>query len=229
MPVIIDQEFQFQLPQGFVVLEGPNGAGKSTLLRGLAAYAESLGIEPRTTFEPGDTELGAEIRKILLSGQARSAEAELFLFAADRAQHVSSVIRPTMEAKQLVLSDRYLYSTEAFQGFGRGISRAMLQTVNKIAVSGTLPDLVFLLDLEPELGLQRARSRASADDDSFEDEEIAFHDRLRKGFLELAESRPEPFVVLDAAQSEDRVLEDAAKIFRNYLDALSAHWQVPQD
>ena len=191
----------------FVVLEGVNGAGKSTLQRRLQAELVRSGLEVTMTHEPGATPIGKEIRSLLLGDRAphRDPLTELLLFTADRAEHVRSVIRPALARGAHVLCDRYFYSTIAFQGYGRGLDRAVIQQLTNIAVGETLPDLVILLNLDPASGLRRTRGRV--DSDAFEREELAFHERLHAGFLTLADDRPERFLVVDAMQSADAVFE----------------------
>jgi dTMP kinase len=215
----------FQAPKGFLVLEGVNGAGKSTLLKRLKAYAESLGFEVLTTFEPGATPQGKELRRILLEGAPSKVAplSELFLFAADRHEHVQQVINPALASRKLVLCDRYLYSTLAFQGYGRGLNRSTINQLNSLAVGQTLPDLVLLLDLDAKEGLRRTKTRAgssAATVDSFEAEELSFHEALRKGFLEIAKEREEPFLILDAAKSPDQVYETASAALKALLEKL---------
>jgi dTMP kinase len=206
------QDFSPTISKGFVAVEGVNGAGKSTVL----SYLEKTLVEQEfsvcRTFEPGHTMLGADLRRLLLRerGIPRCSTAELLLFGADRAQHVHEVIEPALKRGALVLSDRYLYSTVAFQGYGRGIDLNTIHQVNELAVSGCYPDLVLVLDLPAEVGLKRTRGRDNGgDEDSFEQETLSFHTRIRNGFLEMAKTRPEPFIVIDAQQSIEVVCETA--------------------
>lgn len=213
--------FKPECGSGFIVLDGVNGAGKSTQLQNLLTFLTDKGIPCTTTREPGGTEFGTHIRSIILGSKPYPIHplAESFLFAADRAQHVAEVIQPAIQSKTAIISDRYYYSTLAFQGYGRGLDLNELEIINQIAIAGTVPDLVFLFDLDPVIGLQRTRSRASAEHDSFEQEEIAFHMQLREGFLELSNRLPEPFVILDAAQSADAVWQQMLPFVTTWLDA----------
>lgn len=215
----------FQAPKGFVVLEGVNGAGKSTLLKRLKTYTESLGFETITTFEPGATPQGKELRRMLLEGKPSKVAplSELFLFAADRHEHVQQIVRPALSKGKVVLCDRFLYSTLAFQGYGRGLDRGVINHLNNLAVGDTLPDLVLLLDLDAKEGLRRTKGRSEtgpATADSFEAEELSFHEALRKGFLEIAKERSEPFLILDAAQPPDLVYETACAALKSMLGKL---------
>jgi dTMP kinase len=221
--IVCSDTCQFSKPSGFIVLEGVNGAGKTTLLSRLKSFMDNAGVEVCSTREPGAGSLGAAIRSIVLSPQGKPSSpwAEFFLFAADRAEHVKSVIAPALERKQIVLCDRFLYSSEAFQGYGRGLSLDEIKRVNDIAVQGVYPDLVFLLDLPAEVGLRR-NATTQKGDDSFELEELGFHQRLRDGFLTLASERPEQFVVLDASQPAEAVAAEALKVMAKYLEVYTA-------
>jgi dTMP kinase len=201
------ENFTPKQAKGFLVVEGVNGAGKSTVINAINQHLIQSGIDVVKTFEPGDTQLGKELRRLLLNAPEikRHSTAELLLFGADRSEHVDTVIKPALDKKHFVLSDRYLYSTIAFQGYGRGLSLDLINQVNSIAVRDTLPDLVILLDLDPEEGLRRTKGRLNTQKDSFEQEELAFHHRLRNGFKVLAEDRTEPFLIIDAGQSAKEV------------------------
>jgi dTMP kinase len=192
----------------FVAFEGINGCGKTTLMRGLSERLRSGGAQVVDTREPGGTPLGTEIRKLLLAwdGDKKSDRAELLLFAADRAEHIDKVIRPSREAGSWVLCDRFIYSTITFQGHGRGIRRDWIDQANTLAMQGFLPDLVVLLDLDPITARARVEARVGNGRDSFEEEELSFHTRIRNGFLECADSLPTPFLVLDATQSPEELL-----------------------
>jgi dTMP kinase len=192
----------------FVAFEGINGCGKTTLMRGLSERLRSGGAQVVDTREPGGTPLGTEIRKLLLAwdGDKKSDRAELLLFAADRAEHIDKVIRPSREAGSWVLCDRFIYSTITFQGHGRGIRRDWIDQANTLATQGFLPDLVVLLDLDPITARARVEARVGNGRDSFEEEELSFHTRIRNGFLECADSLPTPFLVLDATQSPEELL-----------------------
>jgi len=206
-------QLQFKDPKGFIVLEGVNGCGKSTLQKKLAKEVSRLGFSTLCTREPGGTRLGNELRGILQEGRVGKISdiAELLLFAADRAQHIEEIIKPALQNCQIVISDRYFYSTTAFQGYGRGLDQTLVQRINESAVRGCLPDIVLLLDLDPEAGLRRnAKDIASCSSkDTFETEDLPFHERIRQGFLKIAKSEVTPFVQIDASKSEDDVFKDA--------------------
>lgn len=196
----------------FVTVEGVEGAGKSTLLGLLAGEFERRALPFVRTREPGGCALGARIRPLLLDVSSRVDErAELFLFLADRAQHVAETIRPALQRRAWVLCDRYADSTIAYQGYGRGMDVETLQRLNDYATGGLWPDKTLLLDLPVETGLSRALARNGREgltesEGRFEAEEQAFHQRIREGFLARAERWPERFCVLDARLSPEELL-----------------------
>ena len=189
----------------FLTVEGVEGSGKSTLLDSLAARLEAEGRSVMRTREPGGSSLGAHIRPLVLSaGHKPDPRAELFLFLADRAQHVAEVVKPALAAGTLVLCDRYADSTIAYQGYGRGMDVDRLQQLNDFATDGLWPDLTLLLVLLVETGLLRATRRnattgLSRAEGRFEAETLAFHERIRQGFLARARCYPDGVRVLDAA------------------------------
>ena len=199
----------------FVTLEGVEGAGKSTLMSLLAAQLEALSLPFIRTREPGGCSLGASIRPLLLNVSSHVDDrAELFLFLADRAQHVAETIRPALERGEWVLCDRYADSTIAYQGYGRGMNVDRLQELNEYATHGLWPDKTILLDLPVETGLARALARngregLSLSEGRFESEELAFHQRIREGFLLRAKRWPERFCVLDARLAPEELLLQA--------------------
>lgn len=215
-------ELNFPNPRGFVVLEGVNGAGKSTLQKKLAEALIKLGVDPICTREPGGTKLGLELRALLQEDRVGrlSEVAELLLFGADRAQHVDEIIRSAIHKKRFVISDRYFYSTVAFQGFGRGLNLDLVEQINKSAVRDCFPDLVLLLDLDPNEGLRRNTSLASNKllKDTFENENIAFHTRIRDGFLKIAQDSQTPFVLINASKEPESVFADSMAAIKKLLE-----------
>jgi dTMP kinase len=189
----------------FIAFEGGEGAGKSTQVRRLQEWLTNEGLVCRATFEPGATPSGAGIRSIVLdrahTGIAPRSEA--LLYAADRAQHVQDVLRPALDAGEVVITDRYVDSSLAYQGAGRTIPLDDVRMLSRWATQGLQPDLTILLDLPPEIGLARARGRATAD--RLESESLDFHQRVRQTFLALAEADPDRYVVVDARQDPDEI------------------------
>lgn len=197
----------------FVVFEGGDGVGKSTQTRLLADWLRSRGHEVIVTFEPGEGPIGRQIRDILLSPDTEdlSPRAEALLFAADRAQHVHSLIEPALRRGATVISDRYVDSTLAYQGAGRALDVAEIERINWWATGDLRPDLVVLLDLDPERGLA-----AAGVPDRMELAGSDFHDRVREGFLALAAKDPERYLVLHARDS----IENMAAAVRTRVAAL---------
>lgn len=199
----------------FLTVEGIEGSGKSTLISALAERLEAEGKPVLCTREPGGCPLGTQIRPLLLRvDQKPDPMAELFLFLADRAQHVAEVIRPALAAGTQVLCDRYADSTITYQGYGRGMDVDWLHRLNDFATGGLWPDRTLVLDLPPETGLRRATRRneglgLSQAEGRFEAESLAFHERIRQGFLDRARRWPERFCVLDATLPPPALAERA--------------------
>ena len=193
----------------FVVFEGGDGVGKSTQAGLLAEWLSDQGREVVRTFEPGDGPVNAQIRQILLSRATENLapRAEALLYAADRAHHVATVVRPALARGEVVIQDRYLDSSVAYQGAGRVLDATEIRDLSLWATEGALPDLTVLLDLDPS----SARARLDADEkpfDRLEAEKSEFHARVRAAFLALAEAEPARFVVLDASRPPGELAAD---------------------
>lgn len=189
----------------FITLEGIEGSGKSTQIPHIVAYLEQRGHTCLVTKEPGGTAIGEQIRSILLDpgNSGLDATAELFLYEADRAQHVSRVIGPALEAGKTVICDRFSDSTVVYQGAARGVEAELIKRLNGIVQGAYRPDVTFLLDLPPEIGLSRAWHQIESGlrqsrETRFEREKIRFHEKVRQGYLSLAEDEPDRFRVIDA-------------------------------
>ena len=209
-------------PRGvFVTLEGPDGSGKSSLLRGLAGRLAAAGCDVVATREPGSTPLGEQVRRLVLDTEPkidRTGRADALLFAASRAQHVHEIIRPALERGALVVCDRYTDSSMAYQGAGSGVPLDELAAVQRFATGGLVPDLTILLDLPVEAGL----ARKSAEVTRFEAyQDVAYHQRVRDGFLAFAAADPERYAIVDATLDEAAVL-DAAMAALERLAPLAA-------
>lgn len=197
------------MPGFFISFEGGEGVGKSTQIARLADRLRAEGREVVVTFEPGGTDLGQAVRRILLTpGNHVTPRSEALLYAADRAHHVETVIEPALAAGKVVICDRYADSTFAYQGAGRALDAADVRRVMDFAVAGRWPDLTLLLDVDPRIGL--ARARGGGEGDRIEAEGLEFHDAVRRGFLDLAAESPERFVVIDASGSLDDVTGEIA-------------------
>lgn len=198
----------------FVAFEGGDGSGKTTQMDALARWLQARGENVVLTKEPGGTAVGERVRSLLLDPRVAGLDprAEALLYAADRAQHVADVVRPALESGKVVLSDRFLDSSLAYQGVARGLGVDHVLRVNEWATGGLMPDLVVLLKVDADTGL----SRAGDDADRIEREGGGFHDRVGDAYLELARRWPDRFVVIDAGRSKAEVHEDVVKAFRDH-------------
>ena len=203
----------------FISLEGIDGVGKSTQSDLLEEFLRSQGREVVRTLEPGGTELGQEIRHLLLHRKGDVApRAEALLYAADRAHHVATKIRPALERGEVVLTDRYLDSSVAYQGVGRALRAQDVRDISMFAVEGLLPDLTILLDLEASAAAERRRSTGEAPD-RLEQEKIEFFEAVRQAYLDMAAAEPNRWLVIDARESVD---EMQAKIRKRVAELLGA-------
>lgn len=196
----------------FITFEGIEGTGKTTQITRVKEYFESMGREVLLTREPGGSRIGKELRKMLLHVDNKdiAPTAELFLYLADRAQHIAQVVRPAVEAGKVVLCDRFADSTVVYQGYGRGLDVAVLQQLNEVAVDGLWPDLTIVLDIDPVVGLKRATQRnaeegKAAEEGRFEAEHISFHNRIREGYLAWAKLNKDRIKVAKADGTPDEV------------------------
>ncbi len=207
-------------PHGvFVCFEGGEGAGKSTQARLLRDRLEADGHVVRLTREPGDTPVGAEVRRIVLDPAtgALADRTEALLYAADKAEHVHAVVGPALAAGEVVITDRYVDSTLAYQGAGRSLPADELEWVARWATGDLRPHLTVLLDLEPSEGLTRFEER-----DRIEGESVAFHQRVRVEFLRLAAEDPDHYVVLDARAGVEQIADEVHARLRPVLPEVPA-------
>ncbi|TVQ15455.1 MAG: dTMP kinase [Leptolyngbya sp. DLM2.Bin27] len=223
------------MPGRLLVFEGVEGCGKSTQLQQLQSalrqhgsfqQLQRQGVLPQllVTREPGGTELGLGLRQLLLGYHGVApmvSRAELLLYAADRAQHVEAVIKPALAAGSWVLCDRYIDSTVAYQGYGRGLDLAQIDQLNLVATGGLMPDLTLWLKLDAATGLARTRQRGAAD--RMEQADLAFHQRVQRGFETLAVQHPERIVAIDAAAPVEAVAADIFAVVEGYLQ----QWYTP--
>ncbi|MCF2908198.1 dTMP kinase [Pseudoalteromonas sp. DL2-H2.2] len=202
------------MSKGFMlVCDGSNGAGKTTVIQGIADYLEQKGYDVVLTREPGGTPIGEKVRSVILdpSTPEMGSMTELMLFGAARAQHVEEKIRPALEAGKVVISDRFDAATFSFQHYARGIDLETITTINELALGGFKPDMNLILDLDPQLGLQRVSQRGEGLD-RLEDEKMEFLHRAREGYLAQAKADPARFSVIDASQDKQSVLSDCLKV-----------------
>lgn len=207
----------------FIVFEGIDGSGKTTQLQLLGKYLSGRGYPVQLTREPGGTRVGEQIRELLLNPQYGELVpvAEALLYAAARAQHVAQVILPALEEGKIVLCDRFIDSSLAYQGFGRGVDVSLLEQVNGAAAGGLVPDLVLILDFCRESGMDRL-SRPGRETDRIEGETCEFHRRVRSGYLALAARNPLLYRVIDACRPVEQVHRDIVEAVEGVLNAFSA-------
>ena len=193
----------------FITFEGADGCGKTTQLELLADYLKEKNKEVIITREPGAKGLGEKIREILLNYDGEvSDRCESFLFLADRAQHIDMIVNPAVEAGKIVLCDRHIDSSVAYQGYGRGLDIEQIDRLNMLATNGRRPDLTLVFDIDAETSMKRV----GKEKDRMESAGVEFFNRVRKGYLELAKQEPERIRVLDATKSIEEIHNEVVKI-----------------
>ena len=209
---------QLPVPGKFITIEGGEGVGKSTNTDLLHSLLKARGIDVVVTREPGGTDLGEELRSLLLSPNVQPpvAMAELLLIFAARAQHLATVIEPALAVGKWVLCDRFTDATYAYQGWGRELDQFAIAALEQLVQGELRPDLTVLLDMDPSEGLLRARERASLD--RFEQEELAFFDRVRSGYLARAKVEPSRWMIIDASKTLDEVKAALSGAFNQWLN-----------
>jgi dTMP kinase len=202
----------------FITFEGGEGSGKSTHAQRLKTYLTEKGYNVLLTREPGGTQVGKGLRELLLEPEVTlEALTEIFLFAADRSEHVGKIIRPALLAGKIVVSDRYIDSTIAYQVGGRGLPREVVNYLNQTSSQGLMPDLTFLLDVSPEIGVRRAAAKSKTED-RFEKEDLRFHAAVRETYLKIASEAPLRVKVVNTDEKNvDAVQEVIRKIADEYL------------
>ena len=195
----------------FITIEGLDGSGKSTQVSRIKSILEKKGYDVLLTREPGGTKIGEKIRQILLDKDHKemSAAAEALLYAASRAQHVEQVIVPALKEGRAVLCDRFVDSSIAYQGKGRELGPEAVTDINKFATHGLGPDITILLDIDPEVGLNRAKATKKAD--RLEQERLDFHRKVREGYKVLAETYPDRIKVIDASKTVEEISREIEK------------------
>ena len=210
----------------FITFEGIEGCGKTTQIKRLAKILEKHGIKFIRTLEPGGTQVGKTIRKLLLDSRNKNLTplTELILYIADRAQHIEEVIRPALDKGYWVICDRFFDATIAYQGSARGQDLEFIRILNDSVTQGLKPDLTILLDCPAETGLERAVKRnkinAQDDQDRFEREGMEFHRAVRRGYLDLAHDDKKRFVIINAMLTENEVEQQIHHVLRPYLEAI---------
>ena len=198
----------------FITFEGADGCGKTTQMTLLAEYLNKKGIKTVLTREPGGKGLGEKVRDILLNYDGEvSDRCESFLFLADRAQNIDIIVKPAVEKGEIVLCDRHIDSTAAYQGYGRGLNLDRINMLNNIATNGKKPDLTFVFDIDVDTSMKRV----GKEKDRMESAGIEFHNRVRKGYLEIARHEPERIKVIDASQTIEDIHKEVISILETYL------------
>ena len=208
----------------FITLEGIEGSGKTTQMQQLRTFFDKRGHSCMLTREPGGTDLGKKIRAILLDPASTDLvpKAELLLYMADRAQHIHSLIKPCLAEGKVVLCDRYFDATIVYQGFARGLDSGFIQDLHRLVFDDLKPDITFLLDLEPRIGLARAWKQLESGtrtgtESRFEEETISFHEKVRAGYLQLARHQPERIRIVDGSRDEKQVQSDIQNALAEYV------------
>lgn len=200
----------------FITIEGPDGAGKSTQINNIKAFLETRGIEYILTREPGGTNISEQIRDIILDKKnvEMNPVTEALLYAASRAQHVAQVIKPALEQGKVVICDRFIDSSFAYQGHARGLGDTVWE-VNRAAVDGCMPDVTFVFKLDPKVGLKRVENRGA--EDRLELEKLEFHQRVYEGYLALEKQYPERIVGIDATGSIEEIKQQVYTVLEDKL------------
>ncbi len=203
----------------FITLEGIEGSGKTTQARYMVKFLQSRGHDCVMTREPGGTRIGEKIRAILLDPESKDMDplGELLLYAADRAQHIKELVNPFLSAGKTVLCDRFYDATVAYQGFARGLDIELINKLHEFILKDLKPDITFLLDLPPKVGLLRAwqqikNGTRTGIETRFEEEKLPFHEKVRSGYLEIARVEPDRFRVIDASRDKYHVRDEIIKI-----------------
>lgn len=210
----------------FITFEGGEGSGKTTQINRLSKTLSNLGYKVVTTREPGGTPEAEKIRDLIVQRDAGNWEpmAEVLMLFAARVMHVTRVIRPALDEGKIVICDRFADSTTAYQGYGHGVDQHILEEINTLALGHFKPDMTFILDIDPEIGLERSDRRLAAEqfqvkqrEDRYEQLDIEFHKRLRQGFLDIAEREKKRCHVVDASQDIDTISGQIADVVREKI------------
>ena len=203
----------------FITLEGGEGSGKSTLIAYIKEYLTALGYDVVLSREPGGSPIAEQIRDILLdkNNVGMSAECEALLYAASRAEHVRKTVKPALEAGKIVILDRYLDSSLAYQAYARGLGYDAVMAINQMAIEGLMPDVTLWLDISASDGLDRVKRHRSNKEDRLDDETLSFHERVHQGYLLLMEKYPERIKRLDAKKSIPELQASAKAILDDIL------------
>ena len=203
----------------FITLEGPDGSGKTTIAKMVVETLERLGYQVVFTREPGGISISEQIRDIILNKENTEMDGrtEALLYAASRRQHIAQKILPALKENKIVICDRFLDSSLAYQGVGRGIGIDEVLSINQFAIDNTMPDLTIYFDISPEVGIQRINSNKNREVNRLDLEKMAFHSKVRNGYLEVAERFPERIKKIDASLSVEEVYRSAMELIYQAL------------
>ncbi|GGA48729.1 dTMP kinase [Psychrobacillus lasiicapitis] len=206
----------------FITSEGPEGAGKTTVMNLLGDKLKEEGYDVVMTREPGGIMISEKIRNIILDNEHIMMESrtEALLYAAARRQHLVEKVQPAIDAGKIVICDRFIDSSLAYQGFARGIGVQEILAINKFAIGDTMPDKTILFDIEPSVGLARINAHKNREKNRLDVESLMFHEKVREGYLSLADQYPERIEVIDASCSVETVLEEVYKVIKSQLEII---------
>ncbi|MFD2671565.1 dTMP kinase [Marinicrinis sediminis] len=212
------------MPGTFLTFEGGEGAGKTTVIEAIAAWLKASGYEVVTTREPGGIQIAEKIRSVILDPSHTSMEerTEALLYAAARRQHLVEKVTPALEAGRIVLCDRFIDSSLAYQGYARGIGIEEIWNLNAFAIGDRMPELTFLLDIDPHIGLQRIYQNNEREINRLDMEKLDFHEKVREGYRKLATRFPERIVVVDASQDVEGVLQTIQHVIKTRMNLKSS-------
>ncbi|MCI2804238.1 dTMP kinase [Staphylococcus pettenkoferi] len=203
----------------FITFEGPEGSGKTTVIREITQRLESEGWEVVVTREPGGVKTGEDIRKILLEGEAIDDRSEALLFAASRREHLVNKVLPALREGKVVLCDRYIDSSLAYQGYARGIGVEEVRSINEFAINGLYPDLTLYLDIRASVGIQRINDNQRTQN-RLDREKLDFHEKVVEGYRQIIHNEPNRFAVINAEQSIEEVANSAYESIIKYLEKI---------
>lgn len=211
-------------PGYFITVEGPEGAGKTTAIEHLMKELESLGIEAVLTREPGGIEIAEKIREVILNKNhtAMDGRTEALLYAAARRQHLAEKVLPALREGKVVLCDRFIDSSLAYQGHARGLGIDEVLSINEFAIQDTWPDLTLLFDVAPEIGLQRIAANSGREQNRLDMEKLSFHEKVYEGYQEVMRRYPDRIVEIDAAKEPEEIVADALAAIKKGLESYTA-------
>ncbi|MGI6681207.1 MAG: dTMP kinase [Bdellovibrionota bacterium] len=198
----------------FIVIEGINGSGKTTLLNNLKKFFTKNNLDFSFGKEPGGTQIGDKLRDVVLSASDLENETEFFIMSASRTEYIKKVILPTINSGKFFISDRYYYSSLAFQSYAGGLDFSFVHAISKIIVNDCIPDITFILDVDLETAFKRIALRNQTELDAFESKKLEYHTKVRNGYLDITKKLGERFYIIDASKDEDYIANAAANVLK---------------